>query len=338
MQRTRRAYVKALYKNKALTKDITNLIKNVSFSEKIDGKSDDISFSFANRNNDFIYQIFLPERGDILVPTFVFENWFEDGDIYEIALGELQVDEVELEKSVSTEQIHIKAVPTMINSNVAGQKKTRAWQNTNLQNVAKDIAKDQQIDLVYKAKDIALANVEQKQESDLVFLSKLCTKNGCRLKIADNKIIILESVGFDKKNALVLHLDNISQYRVCVQSQDVYRGVSLKYHDPLKEDPIHYEYIPDNAPKVGKILEINEKVENLAQAEQIAKARLREKNAKQIEVDVTLFPNPLIRAGTNITFADFPYQETNFTVKEINFSFSENALSQSAKLTQCLQY
>ena len=80
-QKTRRAYVRILYKNKELTKDITQFITKLDYTERLDGETDDISLSLIDRNENFVYEYFLPSRGDIIVPTLVFEHWYKEDEI-----------------------------------------------------------------------------------------------------------------------------------------------------------------------------------------------------------------------------------------------------------------
>lgn len=57
-QKTRRAYVRILYKNKELTKDITQFITKLDYTERLDGETDDISLSLIDRNENFVYEYF----------------------------------------------------------------------------------------------------------------------------------------------------------------------------------------------------------------------------------------------------------------------------------------
>lgn len=340
-QKTRRAYVKVLYKNKELTKDITDIVTSFSYTERLDGEADDVSLSFLDRNSNFVYECFLPERGDILVPTLYFEHWFKEDEIHEISLGEFEVDEFEISHSTGTQIFSIKAVPAMINSSLSGQKKTRAWENVSLGTVAKDIALARNVECLFYGKEIFLSRVDQKGQSDLLFLSSLCKKYGMRLKIADKKIIVTDAKDKDKaeqeKRQKITQSDFCS-YNVRVQSQDVYNGVHIKYYDALEEKDFEYAYTPKNAPKVGKTLELNERVENYAQAEQVAKARLREKNKKAVEVDMKIFPNPYLRTGCVVEFSPVEYLGETFVVSEMNYQLDGRMLSQNLKLNLCLDY
>lgn len=248
--KTRLAYVKILYKNKELTTDITNLIKKFEYTERLDGEADDISLSFLDKDFQFIYDYFLPARGDVLTPTLYFENWYKEEEIYELALGEFEVDEFEIENSIGSQIINIKAVPALVNSFLSGQKKAKSWENAKLSVIAHEIAKAQGVELIYSASEILLPRVDQKDTSDLVFLASLCRQNGLHLKVADKKIIILESREQEKRQ--VITQSDFCSFTARVQSQDVYNSVHIKYHDALKEKNFEYHYTPENAPKVGK--------------------------------------------------------------------------------------
>lgn len=334
--KTRRAYVKVLYKSKELTRDITGLIASFAYNERLDGEADDISLSFLDKNGNFVYENFLPSRGDTLVPTLYFEHWQREDELYEISPGEFEVDEFEIEHSQGVQRISINAVPAVVHSSLSGQKKTRAWENVKLATIAGDIASSQQVGLVYHAGEILLSRVDQKGQSDLVFLSSLCRQNGLRLKIADKKIIIADSREQEKRQAI--NQEQFCSFSCRVQSQDVYSGVHLKYYDALNGKTFDWQYAPPNAPKVGKVLELNERVESYAQAEQLAKAMLRDKNKKAVELSMKIMPNPFIRAGSVIEFSPIAYLGETFIVSEMSWQLDGSMFSQNLKLNLCLDY
>lgn len=334
--KTRRAYVKILYKSKELTTDITSLITKFDYTERLDGEADDISLSFLDNNFQFVYDYFLPARGDRLVPTLYFENWYKEDEIHEISLGEFEVDEFEIENRSATQIISIKAVPALVNSSLSGQQKTKSWENTKLSVIAHDIADVQGVELIYSASEILLLRVDQKGQSDLVFLASLCRQNGLRLKVADKKIIILESREQEKRQ--VITEESYCSFTARVQSQDVYNSVHIKYHDALKNKNFEYSYAPENVPKVGKTLELNDRVSSFAEAEQVAKAKLREKNKKAIELEIKSYPNPFIRCGSVIDFAPVSYLGEKFIVQEMHYALDGKILTQDLKLNLCLDY
>lgn len=284
------------------------LIKKFDYNERLEKESDDISILFLDKNESFIYDNFLPQRGDIITPTLFFEHWYNEGESHEIPFGEFEVDEFEIENSTSGQTISIKAVPALIKGSLSGQEKTRAWENVKLQTIAKDIAAHQGVELVYHAEEILLQRVDQKKEADLIFLTRLCRQNGLHLKVADNKIIIEEAKKQEQRQ--IITTADYYSFNLRVQSQDVYNGVHIKYYDALEEKHFEYSYTPKNAPKVGKMLELNTRVESYAQAEKIAKALLWEKNKKSIEMSMKIFPNPFIRCGSVIEFPPAAYLNT----------------------------
>lgn len=190
--------------------------------------------------------------------------------------------------------------------------------------------------LLYQAKEILLRCVDQKNQSDLVFLASLCRQNGFRLKVADNKIIIEESKEQEKRR--IITQSDYCSFNVRVQSQDVYNGVHIKYYDALEEKDFEYQFTPQNAPKVGKVLELNDRVENFAEAEQVAKARLREKNKKAVELTMKIYPNPFIRCGAVLEFSPVAFLGETFIVSEMNYSLDGKTLLQNLKLNLCLEY
>lgn len=152
-------------------------------------------------------------------------------------------------------------------------------------------------------------------------------------------VVTLESVTTpeQEKRQVILQGDFCS-YTARVQSQDIYNSVHIKYYDALKGKNFEYTYVPKNAPKVGKTLELNNRVASFAEAQHAAKAHLREKNKKAVEVETKIFPNPCIRCGSVIDFAPVSYLGEKFIVQEMQYSLEGRILTQNLKLNLCLDY
>lgn len=71
--------------------------------------------------------------------------------------------------------------------------------------------------------------------------------------------------------------------------RDIYASCHVKYQQSKTKEVIETTFIAPN--KKGKVLEIKEQVENVAEAERLAKKRLREKNKEEIIGSFTMIGN-----------------------------------------------
>lgn len=86
------------------------------------------------------------------------------------------------------------------------------------------------------------------------------------------------------------------------------------------------------------MLELTDRVTSYAEAELVAKAKLREKNKKAIELDMKIFPNPYIRCGSVIDFTPVSYLGEKFIVQEMHYALEGQIITQNLKLNLCLEY
>lgn len=76
-------------------------------------------------------------------------------------------------------------------------------------------------------------------------------------------------------------------------------------------------------PKVGKVLKINRRCSNLAEAENLAKSSLRGKNAREITGSLTYVGNLYLRAGLTIGISGFGRWDSSiWVIEEVTHSWS----------------
>lgn len=334
----RRATLTLIYEGHDISQDIAPGLLSFSFTEKADGESDDVQIEISDRDRKW-QETWIPQRGHTMRPSIVCRNWFEDGDMLTLDCGLFQVDEVEFSFD-EIDKVTIKGIPGAVKPSIVGQKKTTGWQDRTLEQIAGDIAARGGLSLVYKGSTVPFSRIEQRQEPDLAFLSRLGTENGFRVKAADGKLIVIEGKLADAMSPLELNRQLGSSFRVRIKSEGVYKGSKETYHDPqtgnlyesIKHDP--------NDPQTGKYLELNMRTENLAAAHRVSSAKLREKNAGQIEGDWESIGDPRVRAGITLKTAGFgKLSETTFTVDEATHSITKSdGYRLSAKLKTALEY
>ena len=334
----RRATLTLLYEGHDISQDIAPDLLSFSFTEKADGESDDVQIEISDRDGNW-QNAWIPERGHIMRPAIVCRNWFEEDDMLTLDCGLFQVDEVEFSFD-EIDKVTIKGIPGAVKSAIVGQKKTSGWQDRTLEQIAGDIAARGGLSLVYKGGAVPFSRIDQRQEPDLAFLSRLGTENGFRVKAADGKLIVIEGKLADAMSPLELNRQLGSSFRVRIKSEDVYKGGKTAFNDPktgtlyesIKHDP--------NDPNTGKYLEINTKTENMAMAHRVTHAKLREKNSGQIEGDWESIGDPRVRAGITLKTSGFgKLSETTFTVDEATHSISKSdGYRLSAKLKTALGY
>lgn len=335
----RRCTLTLLYEGKDISADIGPDLLSFTFTDKSGskGEADDVQIVISDRDKQW-QGPWLPRRGHVLRPVIRCVNWFEDGDSLALNCGTFQVDEVEFEAG-EVDKITIKGIPSAVKSSIAGQKKTRAWNGTNLRQIAGDIAGQAGLGLVYKAGAIPFERVEQRQEPDLAFLHRVAADNGCRVKVAEDKIIVYSGAGADGLAPVTLTRSTTASFRGKMVTAEVYSACAVTFSDPASGNVFKYTYKPDNAPQTGKVLTINKRAESVEAAQRMAQASLRGKNAGQRTGEWDGMGHPGLRAGGTVILSGYGAWDTRYSIKEATHTVSpDGGYTTSVSLEAALGY
>ena len=312
----RRATVSLMYEGKDISADIGPDLLSFTFTDKsgVKGEADDLQVVISDRNR--LWQdAWCPQRGHTMRAGILCTDWFEPGDCLELPCGTFQVDEVEFEAD-ETDRITIKGVPSAVKTSLTGQKKTRAWNSASLQQTAADIAAEAGLSLLYRGEAVPLHRVEQRQEPDLAFLHRVGGEYGHRVKVCADKLVIYSGSEADGLEAIVLGRSAAGSFRGKIVTAEVYSSCVVTFTDPASGKDFRYTYTPDNAPKTGKVLTVNKRVESVEAAQRMARAALRGKNAGQMSGEWEGMGDPRLRAGGALSLQGYGRWDTRYSIKE----------------------
>ena len=299
----RRARIKVLYNKKDISADLAPHLKSFSFNDVMSGEADDISLTLEVRGE--LWQgDWLPVKGDTLTVSIITKEWqAENEGEKELPLGLFEIDELDI--SAPPNEVKIKAVSVPDNAELRGVDKSRRWEDTTLKTIAKDIADGAKMELFFDGDNPDIKRAEQSQQSDLSFLAKLLKDHGLALKISDKKLIIFDELDYEKKKPIkTLTKEMLASFSLRTKTRDIYKACHVKYQKSDSDELIEYTFTPDKEKK-GKTLEVNEEVKSLAEAEKLAKKKLREKNCEEITADIKLMGDFDLLAGNTIELKGF---------------------------------
>lgn len=333
MQLSRRAWLKIIYNKTDISTDIAKYMKSFSYNDVMSGEADDINITLEDRQE--LWQgDWLPSKGDTLTIDICTKDWQTDDEAENtLPLGLFEIDEVEISKPPS--EVKIKAVSVPDNSELRGVEKSRSWEKTKLSVIAKDIADGAGMALFFDApNDPELDRVEQSEQSDLSFLMKLCNDNGLALKISDKKIIIFDEVQYEQAEPIkTLTKNKLDNFNLKSATREVYKACHVKYQNSTSKELIEYTYtLPD---KTGKTLEVNEEVKTIAEAEKLAKKKLREKNKEEITVSINLMGDFDLLAGNTVQLNGFHAFDGKYIITKSGHNIG-GGYKMSLDLRRCL--
>ncbi len=309
-KKARRTSIICIFKGKDITKDIEDYLISFDYTDNAEDTADDININLDDRDMEWIQWISDSDniniKGSEIACSIVKRNYNNDGKSEIFECGIFEVDTVNLKGF--PKQLTFKASSISETSELRTVKSTKAWEAITLEEIATEIAlKSNFVCKYYSAAECYYERVEQQNESDLQFLSRLCKAAMISLKVSNKAIILFEQTMFEKKDAIMtITPSEIIDYNFNYTTNDAeYSKCTVKYTDPKTKKTIQGSY-EDKSIKDGKSFSVTDvKVSSKSEANTLAKSKLREKNREGNKISFTLPGNFSLTAGSNINVAGF---------------------------------
>ncbi|WP_434699776.1 phage late control D family protein [Pseudomonas sp. D1-1] len=262
--------MKPTYRIVADGKDITALINDRLLSLRTSDKPGMDSDDFELRIDDRDQAVALPTRG---AGVEVYLGYTGQALT---RLGRYTVDEIELSGPPDTMVIRGKA------SDMRGSGKTvrsGSWENVPLQQIVRDVAARNGWQPVCPVQT-KVPRVDQLNESDYNFITRLAKQYDCTAKLADGKLLVMPRQGGQTASGknlspVVLRRSDLSRYQFRLGDRNTQKAVRTKHQDKksgaLKVVELDNDDLPNGLPAVHTDRHI---YPNKSAAEQAAKARL----------------------------------------------------------------
>lgn len=305
------------YNNKDISADLQPYLKSISFTDNLSGTADDLQLTLEDRQGVWQSDWF-PDKGaalDVALLTTAWNNLAEAEK--SLRLGLFEIDEVT--SSGYPSEVQIKAVSVPDNTTLRGVERTRSWEKVELRRISGDIAAEAGLELVYDAENNPLIDrAEQTQQSDLSFLLALCNDAGLALKVCSNQLVIFDEADYESAASIVTivkqgtsytpvkdmdYIRTVTGYRFSSKIRDIYAACHVKYRQSKTKAYIEATFrVPG---KQGKTLEVSEQAESVAEAERLAKKRLREKNKEEVTASFDVLGDFNLLAGVAVNILGF---------------------------------
>lgn len=305
------------YNNKDISVDISKYLKIISYTDNLSGEADDLQITLEDKAG--LWQsTWMPEKGALLDVILQQKYWQTLSALPQsLRLGLFEIDEIT--SSGYPSEVQIKAVSVPDNNTLRGTERSRSWEKAKLQVIANDIASAAGMSLFWDTEENpVLDRAEQTEQSDLSFLYAICKDKGLALKISDKKIIIFDEAKYEaekakitivkpgtvyKKESGMKYLFVGTGYSLRTKIRDIYAACRVSYQQGSSKSNIEATYTA--AGKKGKTLQVNEQVESVAEALNLAKKRLREKNKDEVTGSLNMLGNFVLLSGVTVNLLGF---------------------------------
>ena len=269
----------------------------------------------------------MPKKGMPLSASIICHDWEDQGQKLQLPCGTFKIDEVEI--TGPPDKIQIKAVSSELTGPLRDTKKTRAFENVSLSQIASQIASENGLEFQdYSDFNEQFQRKDQRNESDLSFLNSLASENGLNLKAHDGKLILFAaeqaenaSPGITIPKMGSMYSPKSYSFKVS-SSKTKYQKAEAAYTDPKtgtchiasataaspQADPPAAQpqpVSPQPAEASEKTLTLQQRTENAAQAIRLAKSALNKANANELGASLECMGNPALCAGTTLELSGF---------------------------------
>jgi phage protein D len=313
---SRRASIELIYEGKNITADIAPDLKEFKFNDNASGMADDVTVELKDNKGKWL-SIWAPQKGDIIKPTIITQNWRREGDEQRLFCGTFLVDEPKY--SGPPRVLSLGAVSVPANTGFMTTEKSRTWDSASIKKIAQTIAASAGLQLFFDSKSNPVVDfLEQSDTSDVSFLFDLCLQNGLAMKLYNNRIIIFNEAEYEAKPAVATHtMSEMIHWDAKTTFTDTgYDGCKVEYMDPDTGESLSYTF---RAPgkKGKKIYKVNETAQSLAEAQRLTKAKLRELNKKEYTFSFTTDGCPEQVSSQTVNINGFGFFDGKYYIDRI---------------------
>lgn len=338
------------YDSKDISAELGTFLKGLNYTDNFSGEADSLDLTLEDRQG--IWQSdWFPDKGAQLDVTLNTLNWetLSEG-AKQLKLGLFEIDEITSNGYPSEVQIRSVSVPA--DNQLRGVERTRSWEKAELKTICNDVASGAGMELVFDTEqNPKIDRTEQTEQSDLSFLLALVRDQGLALKIHDNKVVIFDEAKYEEAEAQLTivkprttflpedgqaYVINVLGYSLTNKTRDIYKACHVKYQQSKTKKVIEATFTDsDKKDLPGKTLEIKEQVESVADAERLAKKRLREKNCEEWTGSFTVVGNLTLVASSTINLKGFGKFDGKYIIVKATHSVS-NGYQTGIEVRRCL--
>jgi len=283
-------------------------------------------------------------KGLMIQATILRQNWNGDGKDRHLDCGQFELDSVDYSGPPST--ITIKATSLPFNRTIRQTKKSRSWEKYDLRGIAEEMAAESGMTCMFESTNNPRYNrVEQVATSDISFLQTLCTRAGASLKVTNNIIVIFDQEEYEDKDAVRTiergAAGGYSKFKLSSGEADAkYASCRVSYTVPSTGEVIEataYAEGYDEDDENNQQYEVTEKVETIAEAQELAAKYLRLKNKYEYSASFTFPGDPTLLAGVTVNLKGWGAWDGKYIIKTAKHSVSKSGYTTQITLRNTLE-
>lgn len=309
---------------------------SISYTDNDEGKVDEISISFEDHAAEWLMFGWIPEKGHDIDVTLWFQDWTKPGDNQRYHCGNFTVDDLTYSGPPWT--CTVKAVAILADSDMQTEQKSKTWENATLKQIVEEkmAVYNMPLENLYWYGDTpVIGKVEQDKQTDSAFLKKLCEQQGMFLKIYKKGMVVFDKKIYEPRPAKAgFGIADVEAGSLTWNDtlNGTYTGAILSYTKPnkkKKEDKQLIKVEVGDCSEGGRILRLNQHVDDEAEAQRIAIAGLNAANEKSCTVSFKTLANANMFATDNFLLSGFGRLDGKYYCKSVTHSLSRSGHTMS---------
>lgn len=286
------ATYKVVYNNKDITKDISDHLISLVYTDKVSGEADEFEMEIEDKD-DLWKNDWYPDKNATL-----YAEIYDNASV--LICGNFQIDEPQFSFNKDSGDVaSIKAVSAYY-STALRTKKHSAHENKTLGEIARTIAAKHGLTVQGNIPAITIGRVTQHGQNDLAFLESLANTYGYIFSVKGKTMVFTDITSLEKgASVLTLKKTDLESCDVTDKTAQTFKNANVKYHNPQTKEDVEYSSGDDENVSSADTLAIRTKAENKQQAERIATTNLYRKNSFQKEGEITVKGNTRLVSGVN---------------------------------------
>jgi phage protein D len=317
--KVRRASVKLLVAGADITTSAAPDLLGFTFTDNESGKADDINVTLANDHGKWSAG-WIPKKGDTIKATIICEG--EGSENKSLYCGVFTIDKISAQFSPGV--VTIGAVSVPLKTTARRETKSAAWEGADLKKIAEEIAGNAGLSCIFDSAEAPRYDrIDQRQESDLGFLNRLCDEAGLNLKVTDDQLVVFDQKKYEDAapvGAIINGKSNIVGSPSFESGAfDLYKECVAAYFDSASEELIEKTFKDANVTD-GLTFKILDRCATIAEAERKAHAKLRSLNKNEITASIALAGELYYCAGQIVAVVGFGAFDGNYLIETATHS------------------
>lgn len=346
-----------------VSEQINQDVLSFEYTDKETNEADELSISLKDETGKWAGS-WKPNGGEtIKAQIYAGTTQKRDKKLY---FGRFYVDQIRASGAPRTCEIRAVSIP--LGKPIRRRIKSRAWEKKKLKEIAETIAKESELTLLYDCQENpSFDRQDQSKTSDLQFLQKLCEENGISLKVTDDTLVLFDQASYEKKEpikTIELGVSPVLSWDFETNQSETYRSVTVSYRNPKekkkgkagrydldakpqsstpsryggetkkKSNPAvqSYTYTDPYADENGQEYALKKRATSLEDAKRLAKAKLRQLNARSVTGSLTLVGDTELVAGGVVEIKGFGSFDGKFIIEQAGHSVGSGGYTTALSL------